>query len=111
MNAGFYLCLVLAIIFGIMTLIFYVSGKKAVVLISGFNSLPKTQRELYDIESMSRDQRNAMLLWTIIMAAGAILSYSVSQYIAIAAFGIWLILFFKDVHMDPEKAFKKYKIK
>ncbi len=111
MNIGFYSCLALAVIFGIMTLIFKVLGKKATILIGGFNSLPKDQRELYDTEQMGKDQRNAMLLWTIIMTAGAVLSYLVSQYTAIAAFGIWLIVFFKDVHMDTEKAFGKYKIK
>jgi len=111
MNVGFYACLVLAIIFGIMTLVFALLGKKATILISGFNSLPKTQRELYDTERMSKDQRNSLLLWVIIMVVGAALSYSVSQYIAIAAFVIWLIVFFKDVHMDTEKAFGKYKIK
>ena len=111
MNIGFYLCLVLTIIFGIMTLIFTALGKKGAVLISGFNSLTKEQRTLYDTERMSNDQRNSLLIWTVIMAIGAILSYFLSQYIAIVAFIIWLIVFFKDVHMDTEKAFGKYKIK
>ncbi|MEY8355721.1 DUF3784 domain-containing protein [Lachnospiraceae bacterium 54-53] len=77
----------------------------------GFHSLPKVQRELYDTERMSRDQRNAIMLWSIIMAAGAVFSYSISQYTAIAAFIIWLIVFFKDVHTDIKRAFGKYKIK
>jgi cobalamin synthase len=111
MNVGIYACLVLAIIFGIMALVFTVFGKKATVLISGFNSLPKTERELYDTERMSKDQKNTMLLWSIIMAAGAIFSYLVSPYISVAAFVVWLIVFFKDVHMDTDKAFGKYKIK
>jgi hypothetical protein len=30
---------------------------------------------------------------------------------AIIAFVVWLVVFFKDVHFDIEKAFGKYKIK
>jgi hypothetical protein len=30
---------------------------------------------------------------------------------AIIAFVVWLVVFFKDVHLDIEKAFGKYKIK
>jgi sensor domain CHASE-containing protein len=30
---------------------------------------------------------------------------------AILAFVVWLVVFFKDVHLDSEKAFGKYKIK
>lgn len=111
MNIGFYLCIVLAIIFGVMTLIFTALGKKGAVLISGFNSLTKEQRKLYDTERMNKDQRNSMLIWTVVMAIGAIFSWLLSQYIAIVAFIIWLILFFRDVHLDTEKAFGKYKIK
>lgn len=111
MNIGFYVCVVLTIIFGVLTLIFTALGKKGAVLISGFNSLTKEQRQMYDTERMSNDQRNSILIWTVIMAIGAILSYLVSQYIAIAAFIVWLIVFFKDVHFDTEKAFGKYKIK
>lgn len=28
-----------------------------------------------------------------------------------AAFAVWLIVFFKDVHLDEEKAFGKYRLK
>ena len=78
-------------------------------LISGFNTIPKHQRELYDQDRMSRDQRNAFLIWSGIMGIGAILSYFISQYMGVIAFIVWLIMFFKDVHLDEEKAFGKYK--
>ena len=43
--------------------------------------------------------------------AGAALPLLVSQYCAIAAFAVWLILFFREVHFDVEKAFEKYRRK
>jgi hypothetical protein len=109
MNIGFYSCLALAVIFALITLTFKLMGKKAAILISGFNSLPKSQRERYDTEKMSKDHMKAMLLWTIIMAAGALLSFAISQYFAVLAFGIWLVMFLKDAHINAEKAFGKYK--
>lgn len=43
------------------------------------------------------------------IGTGAICSYFISMYIAIVAYLIWLVLFFKEVHLDAEKAFEKYK--
>ncbi len=111
MNIGFYACLILAIIFGILTLVFFLLKEKGAMLISGFNSLPKHERESYDMAKMSKDQRNSMFIWTLIMSIGALFSLFISQYLAIIAFVIWLIMFFKDVHFDTDKAFEKYKIK
>ena len=59
MNIGFYSCFVLAVIFGVMTLVFALLGKKAAILISDFNSLSKIQQEMYDVQRMSKDQRNS----------------------------------------------------
>lgn len=111
MNTGLYTCLILGVIFLCMSIIFTLLGEKAAVLISGFNSLTQEQRNDYDKKRMSKDQRNLMLIWTIIMLLGALFSYVISQYIAIIAFIIWIIVFFKDVHIDTEKAFGKYRIK
>ncbi|WP_180950994.1 hypothetical protein [Marasmitruncus massiliensis] len=33
-----------------------------------------------------------------------------SLYITIIAFTIWIVLFFREVHLDIEKAFNKYKL-
>ncbi len=54
MNIGFYACLVLAIIFGILTIVFFLSKEKGAMLISGFNTLFKHEQELYDIEKMRK---------------------------------------------------------
>jgi hypothetical protein len=90
-------------------LLFTILKEKGAMLISGFNTMSKEERKLYDKAKMSKDQRNACIIWTIIWGIGAILSYCITQYIAIIALVIWLVVFFKNVHLDAEKAFGKYK--
>ena len=109
MNIGFMVCGGACLLFLLLTLIFTIFKEKSVMLISGFNTMPKEKRELYDKEKLSKDYRNIFLIWAIIQGIGAILAYYISQYIAVIAFIIWLIVFFKDVHLDKEKAFGKYK--
>lgn len=86
-------------------------GEKATIIISGFNLKSKDEKKQYDTKRMIKDYRNSMLIWTLIFLVGAIGSYYINQYCSIVAFVIWLIIFFKDVHLDEEKAFGKYKIK
>lgn len=109
MNTGFIACGGACLLFLLFALIFTIFKEKSAILISGFNSMPKEKRELYDKEKLSKDQRNACFIWAAIQGIGAVLAYCVSQYMAIAAFVIWLIVFFKDVHLDEHKAFDKYK--
>ena len=109
MNIGFILMGISCLLFLLLALLFAILKGKAAILISGFNTIPKYQRELYDQDRMSRDQRNAFLIWAGIMGIGAILSYFISQYMAVIAFIVWLIVFFKDVQQKKKKAFGKYK--
>ena len=44
--------------FLLLTLIFTIFKEKSVMLISGFNTMPKEKRELYDKEKLSKDYRN-----------------------------------------------------
>lgn len=106
------ICGTASVIFWGMALVFALLRGKAAILISGFNTMPKEQREQYDRERMSRDQRNTCILWAVILGAGCILSeLTSSRNAAIAAGVIWLVVFLRDVHLDEEKAFGKYKIK
>ena len=109
MNVGAITCLMLAVLFGIISIIFALLKEKAAILINGFNTMPKEKREKYDKKKMSIDMRNSFFLWSIILFSGAILSYFISEYCAIIAIVIWLIIFFKNVHLDSEKAFEKYR--
>ncbi|MCI9339901.1 MAG: DUF3784 domain-containing protein [Dorea sp.] len=112
MDRGAAMCGTVSMIFLGMAILFTFLKGKAAILIAGFNTMPKEQREQYDRERMSKDQRNAFLLWAVILGIGSILSYlTSSRNAAIAAGVIWLIVFFRDVHLDEEKAFGKYKMK
>ena len=109
MNIGTNSCLFMAILFGFMAIVFALLKEKGAMLIGGFNTLPKEEREKYDKERMSCDQRNAFVVWMVVFVIGALVSYFVSTYAVIVASIIWLILFFKDFHFDTEKAFGKYR--
>lgn len=108
MNTGFWSCIILAILFVIIGVLFAVLKEKAAKFVSGFNSLSKEEQALYDKAYISRDIRNQCFTWAGIMLIGAVLSYFLSPYMAVLAFIIWLILFFKEVHFDTYKAFEKY---
>ena len=63
MNIGFIVCICCCLLFLIFALIFTILKDKAAILISGFNSMSKDQRKMYDQKKMSKDQRNAFLIW------------------------------------------------
>ncbi|MDY3361890.1 MAG: DUF3784 domain-containing protein [Clostridium celatum] len=109
MNIWGIICLILAVIFSILAAVFALLKEKGALLISGFNTLSKEEREKYDKKKISVDMRNSLFIWAIILFLGAILSYYISKYCAIIAIIIWIVIFFKDVHIDSEKAFRKYK--
>lgn len=109
MNLGFYLCIVVAPVFLALALIFGIFKERAVKLISGFNMLPKDEQEQYDKVRMARDEKNHFFLWGMIMLIGAIGSL-IWAYTALFSWIIWLVLFFREVHLDARKAFEKYKV-
>ncbi len=112
MDTGTMICGSGSIFFLVCGLLFGILKGKAAILISGFNTMPKEQRDKYDRERMSRDQRNAFFLWAAILGVGSVLAYLFSmRYVAMIAVVIWLIVFFRDVHLDEEKAFGKYRLK
>ena len=111
MNLGFWMCVVLVPTFAVIGLLFGIFKEKSAKFISGFNTLPKEEKNLYDKEKMALDMRNSYYLWTIIMSLGALGSYFISAYFAIIAYVVWGILFFRGVHIDAHKAFEKYLIK
>lgn len=111
MNIGFWMCIVLFPVFAVLAVIFGVLKENAVKLIAGFNGLTKAEQEKYDKERIAKDNRNNFIVWSVIMLAGAAGSYLLSQYAAGIAYIMWIILFFKDLHLDVRRAFSKYKIK
>jgi hypothetical protein len=94
-----------------MGVLFAVLKERGTKLVSGFNSLPKAEQALYDKARIALDMRNQCFVWSVIMLLGALLSYFVTAYMAIPAFVVWAVLFFKEVHFDVHKAFEKYLLK
>lgn len=74
-------------------------------------TLSKEEQALYNKAYISRDVRNQCFTWVVIMLIRAVLSCFLTSYMAITAFIVWSILFFKDVHFDTHKAFEKYLLK
>lgn len=101
-------CGVLAVLFFVTGVLFAIFKEKASKFVSGFHSLPEEEQGLYDKAYISRDMRNQCFTWSAIMMIGAASSYFAAPYMSIPVFAIWLILFFKNVHLDSHKAFEKY---
>ena len=109
MNVGFVACIILAVLFLILGIIFALLKENGAQFVSGFRTL--NHPENYDKASISLDMRNQCFTYALILFLGAILSYFISAIIAIPTYVIWGIVFFKSVHLDGEKAFEKYLIK
>lgn len=98
MNIGFCTCTILALLFLILSIIFALLKEKGANYVSGFNTL--NHPEKYDKAYISRDMRNQCFTYSLILFLGAILSYFISAIIAIPAYVIWAIVFFKSVHLN-----------
>lgn len=108
MNIGFYTCTILALLFLALGIVFALLKEKGAYFVSGFLTL--NYPEKYDKAYISRDIRNQCFIYFVILSIGAILSYFLSAYIAIAVIFVWLIVFFRNFNLDAEKAFEKYLI-
>jgi len=107
---GMFACFALGFILSILAVIFALMKEKGAILISGFNFFTKEERKQYDEKKMSEDMRNQLALWAILFLGGGLLSYFLSFYLGIVTFIIWFILFIKEVKLDRNKAFEKYKL-
>ena len=108
MNWGFCICVVLLVPFIVFGILFATLREKAAVIVSGFNTIPKEERNRYDRAEIARDMRNQCFIWSAVMFAGAMLSFFISPYCSIPALIIWLVLFLRQVKFDTHKAFDKY---
>ena len=111
---GIGLAIILAstgVLFGIFAVIFAVKKEKACKLIGGFNFFTEAQQAQYDKAAIARDYQKLFTGWTI----GAFIFAPLCLWLDWWAFGAAFILFLfslgKEMHIDAEKAFEKYKIK
>ena len=110
MKIGALACYIMAIIFYAIAFILVLMKENGAKLISGFNGLPKAEQDTYDKVRIVNDCRNDFQVWATLMLAGGVLSMTLTDYVAIPAFVIWLVLFFKNVKLDVRKAYEKYKL-
>ncbi len=108
MNIGFWACICVAIPLAVIGIVFTIFKDRSAKFVSGFNSLSKQEQNLYDKAYIARDMRNQCFTWAVVLFIGALFSFFLTQYAAIPAYMIFLILFFKQVHFDVHKAFEKY---
>ena len=64
MNIGFGSCIILAILFVIIGVLFAIFKEKAAKFVSGFNSFSKEEQSLYDKAHISRDIRNQCFMYS-----------------------------------------------
>ena len=98
----------LAGIFLLLGVLFHLLGERACILISGFSTLPREERQNYDLARMSRDQRRSFFVWAAVLGAGAAGSL-LSPAVFWCALALWLVLFFRQVRLTPERAFAPYR--
>ena len=55
---GFWICAILAIIFGMLGIFFALAKENGAKFVSGFNSFSKDEQALYDKKLISKDMRN-----------------------------------------------------
>ncbi|MEQ8199338.1 MAG: DUF3784 domain-containing protein [Clostridiaceae bacterium] len=101
--------LVMSGIFGLIGMIFLILKEKACVLISGYNFKTRKEREEYDEARLSKDEGRFFFKCAAIYLAGAVISIFAGALSFWIAFAVWLTYFLKNVHLDAEKAFDKYK--
>lgn len=110
-NIGFYMCIGLVPVFWLIAVLMFLLKEKGAILMAGFNALPEHEQKRYDRRRIALDVQKQYGFWGLLFLAGAGLCLLISGYVAILVYGIWIVLFFKDVHLTPEKAFEKYRIK
>lgn len=109
MNPSTIISLIMTILFLVGTLIFAILKEKSVFLISGFNILSKEERTSYDCKALARDQKRIFEYCTIIWITSVILCNFMTKWAFIPVFVVWLLFFLKQVHLDFDRAFEKYK--
>lgn len=103
-------CLVMAVIFFLLFIVFVRRKEKGADLVAGFNSLTEAQKARYDRAAISRRYAAFMRLLGEIFLLGAALAHWLGLWAFIAATAGLLGICATEMHVDWEKAFEKYKI-
>ena len=111
MNVALALCLsFMGLVFLIFAIVFALKKEKACKLIGGFNFFTEAQQAKYDKARLARDYCRQFKQLTAVVLIGAGLSLFLGWWAFGAAIAVLLFLLFRGFHVDPEKAFEKYKL-
>ena len=113
-ETGIHLAIILAAagtLFLIFAVIFAARKEKACRLIGGFNFFTEERQAKYDRAAIARDYQKLFMRWTAGAFLFAVLALWLAWWALGAAFLPFLISLGREMHLDAEKAFKKYKIK
>lgn len=72
--------------------LFHFLKEKGAHLVSGFDSIPESEKKNYDRKRMSLEMRNKLLIWGTVLLAGSVLSQVVHDYFGVGALGLFFIL-------------------
>ncbi len=112
-ETGIGLAIILAVtgvIFLVFAVVFAVRKEKACNLIGGFNFFTEAQQARYDKAAIARDYQKLFTRWTVGAFLFAGLCLWLNWWAMGAAFILFLISLGKEMHIDAEKAFEKYKL-
>ena len=113
-ETGIGLAVILAaagVLFLAFAVVFAVKKEKACKLIGGFNFFTEEQQCRYDKAAIAKDYQKLFTWWTAGAFLFALLCLWFSWWAMCAAFALFLFSIGKELHIDAEKAFEKYKIK
>lgn len=109
-HIGTAVCLILGVFTLFLALFFLIGKEKSARFISGFSTMSQEEQAKYDKEKMSKDMYILFLQLTLIAVCGGI--FSIWEQKTVVLFSIvWLLRFFREVHLDNVKAFGKYRKK
>ncbi|OON96516.1 MAG: hypothetical protein ATN36_05420 [Epulopiscium sp. Nele67-Bin005] len=101
-------CRAMCILFGVMSMIVGIFKEKCGFLIGGWNTLPQSEKDLYDKEQVFDYLRILLLKWAVLFGVGTGLAY-VNPWFGVGVFGVWFVVFIKDVGLNFISKLEKFK--
>lgn len=101
--------LLMASLFFVIGFIFAVLKEKAAGLIAGYNFKSKEERKKYDERRMTRDLRDTYFIYGANFLVGTVATYFGGPVFFWISFVIFIAHVFKNLHINSEKEFGKYR--
>lgn len=109
MGTGGWICFSTATLLFILGILFLIIKGPAAKWLASMQYLPIKERKEYDLDRLAKDTGRQFVSWAGLLWIGAFLSYVLNDKLAMAAFGLWILLLIKNTHIDPRKDIEKYK--